>query len=164
MAEINPFKGIVYNQESIGNLGLVTAPPYDVISPTCQDELYKKSDHNVVRLILGKVFETDTEENNRYSRASSDFNEWMVKGILHQNGSESLYYYSQEYVFNGTKRKRTGFIARVKIEEFGKGVIYPHEFTLSKPKADRLSLTRACKTNFSQVFGLFSDPEKLSTI
>lgn len=160
MANIIPFKGILYNPETVGDLGAVTAPPYDVISPALQEELYNKSDYNIVRLILGKTFDSDSEQNNRYTRSSQDLNDWINKGILQQNDRESLYYYSQEYVFNGVKRNRTGFIARVKLEEFEKGVIFPHENTLSKPKADRLNLTRACKANFSQVFGLFSDPEK----
>ncbi len=50
-------------------------------------------------------------------------------------------------------------MARVRIEEFGKGRIYPHEQTLSGPKADRLALTKACKMNLSPVFGLYPDPD-----
>ena len=46
------------------------------------------------------------------------------------------------------------------MEEFSKGIILPHENTLSKPKADRLQLMRACGANFSQIFCLYDDPEK----
>lgn len=159
MAEIIPFKGIQYTQEKIGDLESVTAPPYDVISPSDQEELYRKSDYNVVRLILGKTFESDNDKNNRYTRAAKDLNNWLEKGILHQNGCECVYHYSQEYLLNGENKKRTGFVARIKLEEYDKGIIFPHEFTLSKPKEDRLKLTRACRANFSQLFGLFSDPQ-----
>lgn len=160
MAEIVPFRGILYNKKKIGNLQSVVAPPYDVISKSCQEELYLKSDYNIIRLILGKTFENDTDKNNRYSRAARDLNNWLKKGILQENGCECLYCCSQEYLFNGERKKRVGFIARVKLEEFNKGIIFPHEFTLSKPKEDRLKLTRACRANFSQVFGLFPDPGK----
>ena len=159
MAEIIPFRGILYTQEKIGDLESVVAPPYDVISPSCQEELYRKSDYNVVRLILGKTLESDNDQNNRYTRASKDLNDWLGKGILHRNGCECVYYYSQEYIFNGENKKRNGFVARIKLEEYDKGIIFPHEFTLSKPKEDRLKLTMACRANFSQIFGLFSDPQ-----
>lgn len=160
MAESVPFRGILYNPKKIENLENVLAPPYDVINSADQKRLYQKSDYNIVRLILGKTYESDNELNSRYTRAAKDLNDWLSTEILLQNGSECLYFYSQEYLFMGEKKNRIGFIARVKIEEFDKGVIYPHEFTLSKPKEDRLKLTRACRTNFSQIFGLFSDPEK----
>ncbi|MEE9165574.1 MAG: DUF1015 domain-containing protein [Nitrospinota bacterium] len=160
MAEITPFRGILYSQEKIENFESVVAPPYDVISQSCQEKLYRKSDYNVVRLILGKTLESDNDQNNRYTRASKDLNDWLEKGILHQNGCERVYYYSQDYLFNGERKKRVGFVARVKLEEYSKGIIFPHEFTLSKPKEDRLKLTRACRANFSQVFGIFSDSQK----
>ncbi|MFQ5483580.1 MAG: DUF1015 family protein, partial [Nitrospinaceae bacterium] len=40
------------------------------------------------------------------------------------------------------------------------GNICPHEWTLAKAKLDRAQLIRACRANFSPVFGLYSDPEK----
>ncbi len=160
MAEIVPFRGIRYNPKKIENLENVLAPPYDVINSADQKRLYQKSDYNIVRLILGKTYESDNELNSRYTRAARDLNDWLCNEVLLQNDSECLYFYSQEYLFMGEKKNRIGFIARVKLEEFDKGVIYPHEFTLSKPKEDRLKLTRACRANFSQIFGLFPDPEK----
>ncbi len=50
-------------------------------------------------------------------------------------------------------------MARCRLERFGEGRIYPHEETLSGPKADRLLLTKACKANLSQIFGLYPDPQ-----
>jgi uncharacterized protein (DUF1015 family) len=50
-------------------------------------------------------------------------------------------------------------MARVRLERFGTGNIHPHEETMSGPKQDRLLLTRACRANLSQVFGLYPDPE-----
>ncbi|MDP6626236.1 MAG: DUF1015 family protein, partial [Nitrospinota bacterium] len=72
MAKIIPFRGILYNNEKIKNFESVTAPPYDVISQRFQEELYLKSDYNIVRLILGKIYENDDDQNNRYTRAARD--------------------------------------------------------------------------------------------
>ena len=50
---------------------------------------------------------------------------------------------------------RKGFMARVRLEKFGEGRIYPHEETMSGPKADRLKLFHTTAMNLSQIFGLY---------
>ncbi|MFC1566239.1 DUF1015 domain-containing protein [bacterium] len=159
MAKIVPIKGITYNQKK-ANIQDVTAPPYDVIDPKEQNQLYKKSVNNVVKLILGKESKKDTKKNNKYTRASKYFHDWVKKGILEQDSEPCLYFYRQDFKFEGKKYSRTGFICGVKIEPLFKGTVYPHERTLSKPKADRLNLMRACSANFSQVFSLYEDKNK----
>jgi uncharacterized protein (DUF1015 family) len=122
-----------------------------------QEQLYQKSDRNVIRLILGKKFPDDNDANSRYTRAAESLESWMSDGTLGQVDDDSIYLYSQEYKIDNRWQKRVGVICRTKIEEPGKS-IYPHERTLSGPKTDRLNLTRACRMNFSQVFGIYSDP------
>ncbi len=159
MVEVVPFKGLLYNESKAGSLAELIAPPYDVIRPNMQEELYSKNPYNVVRLILGKQFPDDSEDNNRYTRSAKDFLEWKNKGILKEDSSPCFYVYSQEFTFNEKTNHRIGFFGRVKLEDFSQGNICPHEFTLSKAKKDRAQLIRACRANFSPVFGLYSDPE-----
>ena len=159
MIEVIPFHGLLYNTKVTGPLIEVTAPPYDVIPPALQESLYQKNPHNVVRLILGKEFSTDSEMGNRYTRASDTFRQWLEEGILVRDPQPGFYLYSQEYEFEGGKFCRTGFFARVKAEAFSKGNLLPHEFTLAKAKTDRTRLLNACHANFSPIFGLYSDPE-----
>jgi len=158
MAEIRPFAGVMYNQLAIPSLQDVLAPPYDVISPELQEALYERSGYNVVRLILGKQFPDDTKTDNRYTRGAKYLANWLGDGALTHVDTPSIYLYAQEYEIHGERLKRVGFICGVKLEEFG-GSIFRHERTLSGPKIDRLNLTRACRMNFSQVFGLYADPD-----
>ncbi len=164
MAKIIPFKGILYNKEKIRDMKDVVAPPYDVISPAEQEELYKRHENNVVRLILGKESNSDTPDNNRYTKARDSFDSWQRDSILIKDAFPSIYVYSQEYHLGETegfeKKRRLGFIALSKLEDFGEGKIHPHENTLAKPKEDRLKLMQHCNANFSSIFGLFSDPSK----
>ena len=159
MIEVKPFHGLLYNTKVTGPLIEVTAPPYDVISPALQESLYQKNPYNVVRLILGKEFSTDSEMDNRYTRSADTFKQWQEEKILVRDSQPGFYLYSQEYEFEGEKFCRTGFLARVKTEAFSEGNILPHEFTLSKAKTDRTHLLNACHANFSPIFGLYSDPE-----
>jgi uncharacterized protein (DUF1015 family) len=159
MVEVAPFNGLRYNEEQSGPLAELIAPPYDVIRPDLQEELYARNPYNVVRLILGKQNEDDNDADSRYTRSAKDFADWQSKDILREDAEPSFYVYSQEYTFNGQTKNRIGFFARVRLEDFDKGNICPHEMTLAKAKKDRAQLIRACRANFSPVFGLFSDPE-----
>ena len=159
MVEVVPFNGLRYNEEISGPLSELIAPPYDVIRPNMQEELYARNPYNVVRLILGKQNDDDNDTNSRYTRSARDFSDWQSKNILKEDAEPSFYVYSQEYTFNGQTNNRIGFFSRVRLEDFDKGNICPHEMTLAKAKQDRAQLIRACRANFSPVFGLFSDPE-----
>jgi uncharacterized protein (DUF1015 family) len=159
MADIRAFRAFRYDLGRVGKLSDVIAPPYDVIDPALQQALYDRSPYNVIRLILNKEEPTDTESNNRYTRAARTLREWQDDGILTHDSARSFYVYHQEFEVEGRRYTRRGFLARVRLEPFGTGRIYPHEETLAGPKADRLKLFRATATNLSPVFGLYPDPE-----
>jgi len=158
---ITPLNGLRYNTAVAGRLENLLAPPYDVIKPDMQKELYKKSDYNIVRLTLGKIMPDDNEKDNRYRRAAASLTDWIEKSVLVREEKPAIYVYAQTFGILGEKKTRVGFIARKRLEEFG-GSVYPHEKTLSGPITDRLNLTRACKCNFSQIFGLYSEKEKVT--
>jgi len=159
MAEIIPFRGVRYNLNLINDLSQVITPPYDVIDEKKQKYYYEKSPYNIIRLEYGQIFPQDDENNNVYTRAAWELKKWMEQEILHQEEQPALYLYEMGFQLGGEKYTRRGFFACVKVEDFHKKVILPHEETLSKPKEDRLKLLRACKANFSPIFGLFSDKE-----
>jgi uncharacterized protein (DUF1015 family) len=164
MEKVVPFRGIRYNQGAIRQIGTVLAPPYDVISPAQQKALYDSDEHNVVRLILGYEHGTDSETDNRYTRSAEVLGKWLAGNVLSREALPAIYLYAQDYEMEGRMLRRVGFICRRLAEPFGQSV-HRHERTLSGPKLDRLKLTRACRMNFSPIFGLYADPEKkLDTI
>lgn len=150
--EIKPLEALVYNQDKV-DINDVIAPPYDVISSKYRDELYQRSPYNITRLILSNA-------EDPYEDASKSFDEWIKDGILIKTEKPVIFYLVQKYNSNGKEVTRKGFIARNKIEDFSTRNILPHEFTMSGPKEDRLKLTKACRANFSQIFMVYSDPEK----
>ena len=159
MSNIQPFAAYRYNPARVGALSDVVAPPYDVISPEFQDELYAKHPNNVVRLILNKMLDTDDEANNRYTRSAKTLKEWKDEGVLQRETEPAIYVYHQIYTVGGKDYVRRGFMCRCEAVPFGEGMVFPHEETMSGPKMDRLMLTTACKMNFSQIFGLYPDEE-----
>lgn len=158
MPDISSFRGVRYDLGHVGSLSDVICPPYDVIGPEFQDALYKKHPANFVRLELNREEPGDDDTNNKYARAAKHLKNWRSEGVLYTDAQPALYVYHQKFDYAGRTHTRRGFMSRVKLQRFGEGNIYPHEETLSGPKADRLMLTRACKAQLSQIFGLFPDP------
>ncbi|OGC16124.1 hypothetical protein A3J90_03405 [candidate division WOR-1 bacterium RIFOXYC2_FULL_37_10] len=157
MVNIFPFRGVVYNKKKVKKLSKVISPPYDVISSEEQDDLYNLSDFNVIHLIFGKEFPGDNEYNNKYVRAASTFEGWLRHEILVIEEKPYMYVYEQQFKHKGKIYSRKGIIGLLKLEDFGRGKIFPHEYTLSRPKQDRIELIRATSANFDPVFSIFSD-------
>jgi uncharacterized protein (DUF1015 family) len=165
MATILPFRGTLYSQEVVGDIGNVVAPPYDVIGTEAQKVLHARHPNNVIRLELGLDQPTDGLSQNRYTRAASFLRDWLAHGALRRDPEPAIYPYRIEYrVPSGEPdadcRVLKGFLSLVELEEFGTGRIFPHENTRSAAKTDRLKLLETCRAHFSPIFSLFSDPEE----
>jgi uncharacterized protein (DUF1015 family) len=159
MAQIEPFRALRYDPTRV-SIPQVLTQPYDKITPEMQEGYYAASPHNLVRIILGKQHASDHDGENRYSRASQFFADWRRQGIFFQDAQPSLYLFIQRFTLPGEKSEleRRGIIALGKVEDYSAGVVFRHEQTLAKPKADRLELLRATRAHFGQLFMLYSDP------
>ena len=152
--EIQPIEALVYNTDKV-EIKDVIAPPYDVIDEKYQNDLYKRSKYNIVRLILNKG-------DNKYEDAKNDFNNWKDKEILIKTKKPSIFYLIQQYKNEkGKLIERKGFIARNKIEDFSTKKVLPHEYTMGGPKQDRLNLVSATKAFFSQIFMVYRDDKQI---
>lgn len=168
MANVIPFHGLRYNTDRFKDLNDVTAPPYDIISPAQQQELYNKDEYNIVRIDDGMDFVNDDDENNRYTRSASYLQKWIEEGQLVFDDKPSFYIYEQIFSLDTDKAEHMerpshslkGIIGLVQLEEFCKKVVLPHEETISKAKEDRLKLMRTTKANLSQVYSLYLDENK----
>lgn len=159
MAEIQPFRGLRYDVAQVGDLSDVTCPPYDVIDEAFQEALYQRHPCNVIRMELNRTEPGDATSDERYRRASGFLRRWTQEGVLMREPEEAIYVYHQQFRWEGRDFTRKGFMARIRLERFGEGKVFPHEQTLSGPKADRLLLLQATQTNLSPIFGLFPDDD-----
>src|SRR5436305_3333070 len=151
MADVEPLRALHYDLERTGGLQDVLAPPYDVIDDKRRAELEARSPYNVVRIDL-------PTGQDPYAEAARQFRQWSNDGVLVQDPGPAVWALAQDYTGpDGRRRTRTGFLARVRIEDYGPGRIRPHERTHPGPKEDRLRLTRATKANLSPIFSLYAD-------
>ena len=156
MADVQPLRTVRYEPSAAGPLEDVIAPPYDVIDAELRAELVARSPNNVVEIDLP---EPPPGGGDRYEHAAATMRDWLKRGVLVREDEPALWALRQDYSGpDGGERTRTGFLARVRVEEYGPGRIRPHERTHPGPKEDRLRLTRATRANHSPIFSLFADP------
>src|SRR5579859_4053378 len=155
MTDVQPLRALHYDPAAVGDLALVTAPPYDVIDERQRAVLIARSPFNVVAVDL------PVGGDERYEAAREQFESWQLQGILVRDPEPALWAHTQDYSGpDGERRQRRGFFCRVRIEGYGAGGVRPHERTHPGPKEDRLRLTRATRANISPIFSLYSDPHQ----
>ena len=149
MATIKGFKGLRFKS---GDLNSLVCPPYDIISDEQREMFIKNNSHNIIRLELPKG-------EDRYKEAGTTLKEWLNDGVLAQDDNDGIYVYQMDFSANGERKSVKGFVSLVKLEEFSKGIILPHEETLSKAKTDRFNLMAETFCNFSQIYSLYIDED-----
>jgi uncharacterized protein (DUF1015 family) len=161
MADISPFHALRYNLSKVSAEQVITQP-YDKINPAMQDKYYEASPYNLVRVILGKSQPADNDQQNVYTRAAALLKKWQDEGVLQSDSEPSLYVYSQVFKVpgdpSGAEAERRGFIALGRLEDYDRQVVFRHEQTLSKPKADRLNLLQSTRAHTELLFMVYSDP------
>ena len=147
---IEPFRPLLYNQERIGDLSKVVAPPYDLIDAARQDELYQSQpvQHRA----------TGTRARGRsLCRVRRDAGEVARRRYPARRAAPR--HLSIFATVRGPAAAGSG--AMVSWRACGwkisaRGRILPHEKTFPAAKADRLKLLTALNTNVSSIFGLYS--------
>ena len=165
MADIRPFRAVRYNSRRVSPSQVVTQP-YDKITPAMQEKYYAASPYNLVRIILGRRESGDNTVENVYTRAADFGRDWRKQEILQQDASPSIYAYSQSFhvALGRRKSERHGFIALGRVEDYSANVVFRHEQTLAKPKADRLDLLRTTRTHYEQLFLLYEDSGEIDSL
>jgi uncharacterized protein (DUF1015 family) len=164
MSTIIPFHGTLYDATVVGDVRQVLAPPYDIIDAAWQKALHDRHPQNIIRLELGLDHPGDGPTDNRYTRAASTLHDWLRSGALKRDARPTIYYHTIEYTPpysqpGAPTRVLKGFLTTVKLEALDSGHIYPHENTRAAAKTDRLNLLEACRSNFSPIWSLYSDPQ-----
>jgi uncharacterized protein (DUF1015 family) len=151
MAEVRPLEALHYNLGAISSLADVTAPPYDVVDPSQRAELLARSPLNVVEIDLPQA----PAGRDPYEHAAETLKAWTLQGVLTADREPAIWALTQDYGGpDGSRRTRHGFLARVRVTQYGAGLVRPHERTQPGPKEDRLRLTEATRHNLSPIFAL----------
>lgn len=153
MPEIFPFRALRY---AVDDLSKVVGQPYDKVDDRLRETYYARHPHHIVRIDKRK----EEPGEAHYASAAAELNRWIQEDVLTEETAPALWAVRQTYQAEGKRRARQGICAMVRLEEFGKGKIHPHEETHAGPKADRLKLLRAGRTHIGHIFMLYPDPKR----
>jgi uncharacterized protein (DUF1015 family) len=159
MPTLRPLRGLGYVLDRFGmpappgmriaDVTSVVCPPYDVISPAQQAALLARDPRNAVRLEL-------SAEPDPHAAAAATLAAWQGDGTLERRAEGSAYYYRHARTAAPDEPTVQGVLARLELEAFGAGV-RAHEHTMAGPKADRLALLRATRTQLSPILAIYFD-------
>ena len=153
MATVKAFPALRFTAKA-GDISKNVCPPYDIISLAQREGYIAESENNIIRLEL-PVGET------AYDDAGKLYKEWRKEGILAPDETDGIYVYEEEFTAYGETKKIKGIFVRVKLCEFSENVVLPHEETLSKAKTDRFNLMSATFCNFSPIYSMYTDAERV---
>jgi len=157
LADIRPFHGVHYNPSLVKDIAKVLCPPYDIITPLIQQELYQQDDANFVRIEYGRELPHDNDTDNKYIRAADTVRRWLEKGTLHVDDLPAVYLHEHHFTYQNKKYRRRSITCLVKLEEWDRMVIRPHEGTISRARGDRLSMLWMVQANTSPILALYED-------
>jgi len=160
VADVLPFRGLRYNKSVVKDLSKVVCPPYDIISPALHEELVRRSEFNFVRLEDADANRQDTPRDSKYTRSAATLQHWLAGRVLIPERKPALYIHDHHFTHARKGMVRRGIIARVRLEEWEKGVIKPHEGILGAARDDRLNLLWALRVNTSPVLAMYEDKRK----
>ena len=155
MVDFRPFHALRYDTAIAGDASSLVAPPYDVVSEADRAQLYDRSAYNIMRVDYGEDRPEDDASSNRYTRARKDLDAWRADGVLRVDPQERLYVYDQEFELHGKRLKRRSVFGRLRLEEWEKGIVLPHEVTGAKAKEDRLQLLQSTRIHLSPIMALY---------
>ena len=123
-----------------------------MITSAVERELLERSEHNIVRLELAP-----REGEDRYVFVAETQARWEADGVLMRDEEPSVYVTEETFKYGGETQTRRGFIAAVRLEEYDRGVIFPHEQTRGPWVEDRVRMMRATGSALSPMLVVFQD-------
>jgi uncharacterized protein (DUF1015 family) len=161
VAQIFPFNGIRYNPQIAGDLCRTLCPPYDIISPAQQAGFLKASPYNFINIEFNPEKPEDSAEENRYTRAAANIADWLKREVLVRDEAAAIYAHLHTFKLEGRPLARWNLIGRVKLEEWERRAVRPHENIIPRAKSDRVNMLRYCQANTSEVLSMYEDPHKI---
>lgn len=157
MSIVRPFAAIRFAAPPGGDISTKLAPPYDVLDQAGKDALLARDADNFVRVDLPVAPAKSAGPPEAYTACDAQLRAWLSSGVMVRDAAPAIYVYHQRYTHAGRDYLRKKFFARLRLEPFGEGSVFPHERTFGGPKEDRLALTKATRANLSPIFGLYED-------
>lgn len=148
VADVRAFKGIRYAPGVSGRIGPLLAPPYDVAA----------ADGPIEQFSIARIEHVDLDGAvDPHAHAAALYRQWLEQGILVADARPAIYAHFHEFSDARSGVMRRGLLARVRLEDWERRIVLPHEATNPGPREERYERLRTVRANLSPLYLLFQD-------
>ncbi|MCY3558708.1 MAG: DUF1015 domain-containing protein [Chloroflexi bacterium] len=150
MVNVQPFRGLRYDPDVVGDWGAMLGPPYDIVDAAQTAALKASSPHQIAHI--------ETAGGDEIADAAQTLRDWRAAGTIVRDQAPS--YYLHEHRFGGAteRRMRSAIFGAVELAPWGDGVM-AHERTMPGPRATRTALRSAVGADVSPLMAFVPDAD-----
>jgi uncharacterized protein (DUF1015 family) len=146
-AFVRPFRALRYGP-SAGDLGDLVALPVAASTPDVCIARRRASPFNVMHLL-------DAEPGT----AASRLREWVEQEVLVREEVPAVWRLEEEFEDRaGERRLRRGVVARVAVDAYSRGRLFPHEKVFPSVTAEKIRVRRAIEADLCPIFLVHDGP------
>ncbi len=151
MVDVQPFRGLRYNPDVIGDWGGALGPPYDIVDADQTARLKASSPYQIAHI--------ETASGGEIAAAAQRLREWREGGAVVRDASPGYYLHEHRFADrSGGRRVRRAVFGAVALTPWGEGVM-AHERTMPGPRATRTALRSAVGADVSPLMAFVPDAD-----
>ncbi|MCY4618217.1 MAG: DUF1015 domain-containing protein [Chloroflexi bacterium] len=148
MVNVQPFRGLRYDADVVGDWGAVLGPPYDIVDADQTASLKSSSPHQIAHI--------ETASGDDIADAAQLLQDWRQSGAVIQDREPA--YYLHEHRF-GDGQVRRAIFGAVELTPWGEAGVMAHERTMPGPKATRTALRSVVGADISPLMAFVPDAD-----
>ena len=150
MVNVQPFRGLRYDEAVVGDWGSVLGPPYDIVNEAQTAALKASSEYQIAHI--------ETAAGEEIEAAAAKLAAWREAGAVVRD-EQPAYYFHEHYIEDGSGkvRIRRALFGAVELSEWGRAGVMAHERTMPGPKATRTALRSVVGADVSPLMAFVPD-------
>ena len=148
MVNVQPFRGLRYDTDVVGDWGAVLGPPYDIVDAAQTASLKASSPHQIAHI--------ETAAGDDIAAAAQTLQDWRTSGAIIRDDAPSYYLHEHHFGDGAERQVRRAIFGAVELTPWGDGVM-AHERTMPGPRATRTALRSVVGADVSPLLAFVPD-------
>lgn len=150
MVNVQPFRGLRYDPDIVGDWGAVLGPPYDIVDADQTANLKASSPYQIAHI--------ETAAGDDIAAAAQTLKDWRASGAIVQDDAPSYYLHEHHFGDASDRQVRRAIFGTVELTPWGDGVM-AHERTMPGPRATRTALRSVVGADVSPLMAFVPDSD-----
>ena len=151
MVNVQPFRGLRYDADVVGDWGAVLGPPYDIVDADQTASLKSSSPHQIAHI--------ETASGDDIAAAAQLLQDWRQSEVVIQDGDPAFYLHEHRFGDGHDGQVRRAIFGAVELTPWGAAGVMAHERTMPGPKATRTALRSVVGADISPLMAFVPDAD-----